>query len=44
MEFMKEITYQGVEILENDNEEYSIADMDGIHEGWSTYAVTSIFK
>ncbi|KAF5799770.1 hypothetical protein HanXRQr2_Chr07g0308341 [Helianthus annuus] len=49
MKFMKEIAYDGVEILDNDNvgkgvEEYSAADMDGIREDWSTYAVTSIFK
>ncbi|KAJ0881838.1 putative Ulp1 protease family catalytic domain, papain-like cysteine peptidase superfamily [Helianthus annuus] len=49
MKFMKEITYEGVEILESNNvrkevEEYSAADMDGIREDWSTYAVTSIFK
>ncbi|KAJ0891705.1 hypothetical protein HanPSC8_Chr09g0357201 [Helianthus annuus] len=49
MKFMKEIAYEGVEILHNDNvgkgvEEYSAADMDGIHEDWSTYAVNSIFK
>ncbi|KAJ0911742.1 hypothetical protein HanRHA438_Chr06g0266551 [Helianthus annuus] len=40
---------EGVEILDNDNvgkgvEEYSAADMDGIREDWSTYAVNSIFK
>ncbi|KAM0038229.1 hypothetical protein Hdeb2414_s0013g00412411 [Helianthus debilis subsp. tardiflorus] len=49
MKFMKEITYEGVEILDNDNvwkevEEHSAADMDDIREDWSTYAVTSIFK
>ncbi|KAJ0801323.1 hypothetical protein HanPI659440_Chr03g0115971 [Helianthus annuus] len=49
MKFMKEIAYDGVEILDNDNvgkgvEEYSVADIDGIREDWSTYAVTSIFK
>ncbi|KAF5786955.1 hypothetical protein HanRHA438_Chr10g0459921 [Helianthus annuus] len=49
MKFMKEITYEGVEIFDNDNvgkgeEEYSAVDMDGIREDWSTYAVTSIFK
>ncbi|XP_021975637.1 uncharacterized protein LOC110870827 isoform X2 [Helianthus annuus] len=49
MKFMKEIAYEGVEILDNDNvgkgvEEYSAADMDGIREDWSTYAVNSIFK
>ncbi|KAJ0775857.1 hypothetical protein HanOQP8_Chr03g0127371 [Helianthus annuus] len=49
MKFMKEIAYDEVEILDNDNtgkgvEEYSVADMDGIHEDWSIYAVTSIFK
>ncbi|KAJ0879630.1 hypothetical protein HanRHA438_Chr10g0453681 [Helianthus annuus] len=47
--FMKEIAYEGVEILDNDNvgkgvEEYSAADMDDIREDWSTYAVNSIFK
>ncbi|MFS7939691.1 hypothetical protein Hanom_Chr05g00454871 [Helianthus anomalus] len=46
---MKEIAYEGVEILDNDNveegvEEYSNADMDGIREDWLTSAVTSIFK
>ncbi|KAM0051090.1 hypothetical protein Hdeb2414_s0007g00231311 [Helianthus debilis subsp. tardiflorus] len=46
---MKEIAYEGVEILDNDNveegvEEYSNADMDDIREDWSTSAVTSIFK
>ncbi|KAJ0522311.1 hypothetical protein HanIR_Chr10g0481251 [Helianthus annuus] len=25
-------------------DEYSAADMDGIREDWSTYAITSIFK
>ncbi|MFS7999214.1 hypothetical protein Hanom_Chr12g01163401 [Helianthus anomalus] len=35
MKFMKEIAYEGVEILDNDNvgkrvEEYSAADIDGI--------------
>ncbi|KAJ0625453.1 putative papain-like cysteine peptidase superfamily [Helianthus annuus] len=49
MKFMKEITYIGVEILNNDNvgkgvEEFSAADMDDIREDWSTYAVISIFK
>ncbi|KAJ0603690.1 putative papain-like cysteine peptidase superfamily [Helianthus annuus] len=49
MKFMKEIAYEGVEILDNDNagkgvEEYSAADMDDIREDWSTYAVNSIFK
>ncbi|KAF5792274.1 putative papain-like cysteine peptidase superfamily [Helianthus annuus] len=49
MNFMKEIAYEAVEILDNDNvgkgvEEYSAADMDGICEDWSTYAVNSIFK
>ncbi|KAJ0581802.1 putative papain-like cysteine peptidase superfamily [Helianthus annuus] len=49
MKFMKEIAYEGVEILDNDNvgkgvEEYSAADMDGIREDWLTYAVNSIFK
>ncbi|KAJ0530561.1 hypothetical protein HanLR1_Chr10g0368631 [Helianthus annuus] len=49
MKFMKEIAYEGVEILDNDNvgkgvEEYSAADMDTIREDWSTYAVNSIFK
>ncbi|KAJ0483802.1 hypothetical protein Hanom_Chr06g00565431 [Helianthus anomalus] len=49
MKFMKEIAYEGVEILDNDNvgkgvEEYSAADMDVIREDWSTYAVNSIFK
>ncbi|KAM0050681.1 hypothetical protein Hdeb2414_s0007g00226681 [Helianthus debilis subsp. tardiflorus] len=49
MKFMKDIAYEGVEILDNDNvgkgvEEYSVADMDGIREDWSTYAVNSIFK
>ncbi|KAM0049484.1 putative papain-like cysteine peptidase superfamily [Helianthus debilis subsp. tardiflorus] len=49
MKFMKEIAYEGVEILDNDNvgkgvEEYSAADMDGIREDWSTYAVNSIFR
>ncbi|MFS7986172.1 hypothetical protein Hanom_Chr11g01007261 [Helianthus anomalus] len=39
MKFMKEIAYDGVEILQNDNvekgvEEYSAADMDGIREDW----------
>ncbi|KAF5763399.1 hypothetical protein HanXRQr2_Chr15g0679761 [Helianthus annuus] len=37
MKFMQEITYEGVEILDNDNvgkgvEEYSAADMDDIRE------------
>ncbi|KAJ0889487.1 hypothetical protein HanRHA438_Chr09g0413391 [Helianthus annuus] len=49
MKFMKEIAYEGVEILDNDNvgkgvEEYSAADMDVIREDWSTYVVNSIFK
>ncbi|KAF5816015.1 hypothetical protein HanRHA438_Chr03g0141201 [Helianthus annuus] len=49
MKFMKEVAYEGVEILDNDNvgkgvEEYSAADMDDICEDWSTYAVNSIFK
>ncbi|XP_022022584.1 uncharacterized protein LOC110922633 [Helianthus annuus] len=49
MKFMKEIAYEGVEILDNDNvgkgvEEYSAADMDGIREDWSTYVVNSLFK
>ncbi|KAJ0489347.1 hypothetical protein HanHA300_Chr12g0443021 [Helianthus annuus] len=49
MKFMKEIGYEGVEILDNDNvgkgvEEYSAADMDDIREDWTTYAVNSIFK
>ncbi|MFS7928331.1 hypothetical protein Hanom_Chr04g00319511 [Helianthus anomalus] len=49
MKFMKEIAYEGVEILDNDNvgkgvDEYSAADIDGIREDWSTCAVTSIFK
>ncbi|KAJ0780224.1 hypothetical protein HanPI659440_Chr06g0235201 [Helianthus annuus] len=44
---MKEIAYEGVEILDNDNivegvEEYSNAD--DIREDWLTSAVTSIFK
>ncbi|MFS7944466.1 hypothetical protein Hanom_Chr06g00512491 [Helianthus anomalus] len=47
MNFMNDIAYEGVEILDNDNvgervEEYSAADndMDDICEDWSTYAVT----
>ncbi|KAJ0779712.1 putative Ulp1 protease family catalytic domain, papain-like cysteine peptidase superfamily [Helianthus annuus] len=49
MKLMKEIAYEGVEILDNDNvgkgvEEYSAVDMDDIREDWSTYAVNSIFK
>ncbi|KAJ0613194.1 hypothetical protein HanRHA438_Chr01g0043911 [Helianthus annuus] len=49
MKFMKELAYEGVEILDNDNagkgvEEYSAVDMDDIREDWSTYAVNSIFK
>ncbi|XP_021977827.1 uncharacterized protein LOC110873199 isoform X6 [Helianthus annuus] len=49
MKSMKEIAYEGVEILDNDNvgkgvEEYSAADMDRIREDWSTYVVNSIFK
>ncbi|MFS7948865.1 hypothetical protein Hanom_Chr06g00564861 [Helianthus anomalus] len=48
MKFMKEMTYERVEILNNDNvggvEEYSTTDIDGIHEDWSSYATTSIFK
>ncbi|KAF5821916.1 hypothetical protein HanRHA438_Chr01g0020931 [Helianthus annuus] len=49
MKFMKEIAYEGVEILDNDNvgkgvEKYSAADIDDIREDWSTYAVNSIFK
>ncbi|KAJ0765612.1 hypothetical protein HanPI659440_Chr08g0305441 [Helianthus annuus] len=49
MKFIKEIAYDGVEVLDNDNvgkgvEEYSAADMDDIRENWLTYAVTSIFK
>ncbi|MFS7991545.1 hypothetical protein Hanom_Chr12g01071941 [Helianthus anomalus] len=43
MKSMKEITYEGVEILDNDNE-YSAADMDGIRRDLLIYAVTSIFK
>ncbi|KAF5771577.1 hypothetical protein HanRHA438_Chr13g0578271 [Helianthus annuus] len=46
---MKEIAYEGVEILDNDKvdegvEEYSDVDMDDIRKYRSTYAVTSIFK
>ncbi|MFS7986189.1 hypothetical protein Hanom_Chr11g01007461 [Helianthus anomalus] len=43
MKFMKEIAYEGVEILDNDNlKEYSVVDIDGICEDRSTCAVTSI--
>ncbi|MFS8022337.1 hypothetical protein Hanom_Chr16g01438301 [Helianthus anomalus] len=38
MKYMKEIAYEGVEIVENDNE-YPAADMDYIREDCSTYAV-----
>ncbi|MFS7908458.1 hypothetical protein Hanom_Chr01g00083351 [Helianthus anomalus] len=46
---MKEIAYERVEILDNDNvdeglQEYSDADMDDIRKDRSTYAVTSVFK
>ncbi|MFS7938188.1 hypothetical protein Hanom_Chr05g00436451 [Helianthus anomalus] len=46
---MKEIAYEGIEILDNDNvdegvEECSDVDMDDIRKYRSTYAVTSIFK
>ncbi|KAJ0434480.1 hypothetical protein HanIR_Chr17g0882151 [Helianthus annuus] len=41
MKFMKEIAYDEVG---KGVEDYSAADMDGIREDLSTYAVTSIFK
>ncbi|KAF5789091.1 hypothetical protein HanXRQr2_Chr09g0366771 [Helianthus annuus] len=43
MTFMKEIAYEGVEILDNDNLN-TRADIDSICEDWSTYVATSIFK
>ncbi|KAJ0605849.1 hypothetical protein HanRHA438_Chr02g0091951 [Helianthus annuus] len=49
LKFMKEVVEEEIEILANDNVGegkvvYTDEDIDGIHEGCSSYGATFVFK